>query len=202
MAKSSNDAAHWLPAARAGSPEALGRALEACRRYLLEIANRELDRALQAKGGASDIVQQTFMEAQRDFPRFGGDSEEELRAWLRQMLLHNLGKFARQYRGTQKRRVGREVALNVGGTSADNNAQLAASTPSPSGQAMEQEQARALEAAMLRLPDDYRQVIRLRYQDELSFEEIGRQLNRSAGAARKLWVRAVERLQQEMGPPP
>ena len=52
-----------LVAARRGSREALGNALEACRRYLLAIASRELDPDLRGKGGASDLVQETFLEA-------------------------------------------------------------------------------------------------------------------------------------------
>src|SRR5580700_9060811 len=87
-----------LVAARRGSREALGNALEACRRYLLAIASRELDPDLRAKGGASDLVQETFLEAQRDFARFQGSSPEELRAWLRQVLLHNVGAFTRRFR--------------------------------------------------------------------------------------------------------
>ena len=76
-----------LAAARAGSREALGRVLEGCRRYLLGVAEGELDPDLRSKGGASDIVQETFLEAQRDFARFQGSSPEELRAWLRQVLV-------------------------------------------------------------------------------------------------------------------
>src|SRR5262245_55812569 len=83
-------ATQWLAAARAGSSEALGQALEACRNYLLLIALRELDSGLQAKGGASDLVQETMVDALRDFRRFHGSSEAELQAWLRELLLHNL----------------------------------------------------------------------------------------------------------------
>src|SRR5262245_5783304 len=112
MAAEAVGTAERLAAARAGSHEALGEALEACRRYLLLVAQRELAPELQAKGGASDLVQQTFLEAQRDFPRFAGTTEAELLAWLRCILLHNLGKFSRQYRGTQKRGLEREVTLD------------------------------------------------------------------------------------------
>jgi RNA polymerase sigma factor (sigma-70 family) len=45
------------------------------------------------------------------------------------------------------------------------------------------------------LPDDYRQVIALRYWENLDFDEIGQRMGRSAAAARKLWLRAVERLE-------
>ena len=73
---------------------------------------------------------------------------------------------------------------------------------SPSGQAMEHEQDQALRAALGRLPEDYRRVITLRYEEQLPFEEIGRLLQRSPEAARKLWARAVERLHEELDPPP
>ena len=102
----------WLPEARAGSPEALGRLLEACRRYLLLVAERELDPALRPKGGASDLVQETFLEAQRDFAGFRGRSQPELRAWLRQILRNNLANFHRRFRDADKRRLDREVSLD------------------------------------------------------------------------------------------
>src|SRR4051794_35904655 len=63
-----------LAAARAGSNEALGQSLEPFRRYLLEVARQAVGPALRAKGGASDLVQETFLEAQQLFPRFDGKS--------------------------------------------------------------------------------------------------------------------------------
>jgi RNA polymerase sigma-70 factor (ECF subfamily) len=202
MAEPPADASQWLPAARAGCREALGQALEACRRYLLLVAERELDPALRAKGGASDLVQQTFLEAQRDFAHFHGDSEGEWLAWLKHLLRHNVGKFARTYRDTQKRGVGRETPLEGPGSATGPGAELAANTPTPSALAMQREQDEGLARALERLPEDYRRVIALRYQEERSFEEIGRLLQRSADAARKLWARAVERLQDELDRPP
>jgi len=200
MAEPGKDsAAAWLAAARAGSREGLGQALEACRAYLLGVANKELDHALQAKGGASDLVQETFLEAQRDFPRFQGSSEAELLAWLRQILLHRLGKFARRFSGTQKRQVASEIPLTTDGSSTSWQVQLAADATSPSGLAMAQEQAESLRQALERLPEDYRQVLALRYQQGKTFEEIGELLGRSADAARKVWWRAIERLQKELG---
>ena len=197
MAKSIQAAVEHLPAARAGSREALGEALEACKCYLLLIADQELGPDLQGKAGPSDLVQETFQEAQRDFARFAGTSEEEWLAWLRGLLLHRLANCRRRYRGTRKRGVAREVALEADASGARGGA-LAADTPSPSGQAMAREQAQALEQALARLPDEYRQVIAGRYQEQLSFEEIGRRLHRSAEAARKLWWRAIERLQENL----
>src|SRR5947199_7306687 len=104
----------WLPAARSGSVRALGDALEACRVYLQAVAERELDPDLRAKGGASDLVQETFLEAHKDFAQFKGDTEEALLGWLRRMLLNNLANFRRHYRGTGKRRAAREIDLAAG----------------------------------------------------------------------------------------
>lgn len=202
MAELPQDTAQWLPAARAGSREALGKVLEAARQYLLSIARQELDPDLRAKNSPSDVVQETFVEAQRDFGQFQGDTEDELLAWLRQLLLHRVGKLRRRYRDTQKRRLAREVALGGDDSSDGPAGGLAANIPSPSGQAMEHEQDQALREALGRLPEDYRRIITLRYQEQLPFEEIGRLLQRSPDAARKLWARAVERLHEELDKPP
>src|SRR5438105_1940581 len=107
-----SDIAPLLDAARSGSREALGQLLESCRGYLLMVAKGELDRDLQAKEGASDLVQETFLEAQRDFVQFQGASEAELLAWLRRLLLNNVANFTRRYRTTGKRSVEREVVLD------------------------------------------------------------------------------------------
>ena len=141
--RSGPDLSAWLPAARAGSADALGQVLEACRGYLLLVAQRELDPHLQAKGGASDLVQETLVDAVRAFDNLKGDSADDLRRWLRRLLLNNLVSFTRRYRGAGKRQVGREVALDTGNSSGDREGGVAADEPSPSGQAMATEQAEA-----------------------------------------------------------
>jgi RNA polymerase sigma-70 factor (ECF subfamily) len=197
--KRETDAARLLTAARAGSTDALGSVLEACRAYLLVVAERELHPAVRAKGGASDLVQQTFLEAHRDFGRFHGNSEEELLAWLRQVLRNNLANFTRLHLQTKKRKADLEVPLgsDTGGPA---ESRLAGSGPTASRVAMAGEDAAALEGAMTRLPEDYQRVLALRYTEGRSFDEIARLIGRSANAARKLWARAVERLERELGP--
>jgi RNA polymerase sigma-70 factor (ECF subfamily) len=191
-----------LADARAGSPAALGSALNACRGYLLLVAQGEMAEDLRAKGGASDLVQETLMEAYRDFAGFQGESEAELLAWLRRLLLNNLADFTRQYRGTGKRRLDREVAPPANDSSAAAAGSPAAAGPTPSGAAAAGEQAAAVRLVLDRLPPDYRRVIELRYQEGRPFEEIGQELGLTANAARKLLLRAVERVQQELGEPP
>ena len=109
--------------------------------------------------------------------RFRGSSEgsspEELRAWLRQVLLQ-------QCRGVHAAVSGDEQA--GGGTGSRDSRRwvlggageaLAASNLSPSGIAIEHEQAAALRRALERLPEDYRRVVVLRFEEGRSFEEIG-----------------------------
>jgi RNA polymerase sigma-70 factor (ECF subfamily) len=69
----------------------------------------------------------------------------------------------------------------------------------PSALAAAQEQGAVLRQALERLPGEYRPAVTWRSYDRPSFDEIGRRLGRSAEAARKLRVRAVEQLQQGLG---
>jgi RNA polymerase sigma-70 factor (ECF subfamily) len=189
----------WIEAAQQGSPDALGQVLEYCRPYLLAVANEQLESDLQAKAGASDLVQDTFVEAHRDFAVFRGRSEEELLAWLRQILLHNLGNFRRQYRGTEKRQVQREVSLDTA-PAEELLGELVDEGSSPSEQARARERDAALERAIEQLPESHRQVVQWHSLERCSFEVIGQRLNCSAEAARKLWTRAIEKLQHVLGP--
>lgn len=191
--------AEWLAAARAGSWESLGKALEACRGYLLLVAQRELSPELQAKGGASDLVQEALLDAVCDFERFQGTSEEEWIHWLRRLLLNNLIDFVRQYREAAKRQIDREARLPAAGSSLDPLGVPAGSQPSPSEAALTVEQIEAVQRVLKLLPDHYRQVLLWRYQEGRSFEEIGRALALTPNAASKLLVRALRRVQHELG---
>jgi RNA polymerase sigma-70 factor (ECF subfamily) len=184
----------WIEAARRGSGEALGRLLEECRRYLQWLANQQVPAAIQAKGGASDLVQETFLEAQRDFVHFQGQTEEELRAWLRRILLHNCANFKHQFLRTEKRQVQREVPL-AGVTPEELRRAKGTPQPSPSAEARVRERDETLNRALDQLSEPYRQAICWRSYERCSFQEIGRRLGRSAEAARKLWIRAIHQLQ-------
>jgi RNA polymerase sigma-70 factor (ECF subfamily) len=188
-----------LQAARDGSSDALGQLVQKCRAYLLLVANREWDPELRAKGGASDIVQDTFLEAQRSFVRFRGETEKELMAWLRCVLLANVSNFERRYRRTDKRQVAREVQLDHHNRNGDGLVSLVpADTPSPSWQYSAREEAEAVERALQRLPDDYARVILLVHREHRSLAEAAAVMNRSVDAVRRLWSRAIDRLAHEL----
>jgi RNA polymerase sigma-70 factor (ECF subfamily) len=197
MSRSDDQTRDLIRRARAGSHAALGRLLDGCRPYLLRIAGEALDPRLQAKGGASDLVQETFVEALRDFGEFTGDSEPELLVWLRHHLRYRVAKFIRRYREAAKRAAGREVPLDAGNSSCAKGPALAAPQLPPSECALADERDHLLEQALERLPEEYRHVIDLRYRQGLSFEEIGVILQRTPNSARKLWARAIERLKHD-----
>jgi RNA polymerase sigma-70 factor (ECF subfamily) len=180
-----------LRAARAGSLEALGRLLDEYRPYMLGIANEELDADLRPKGGPSDLVQESLLEASRDFANFRGRQQEELLAWLRGILRNNLADFRRKHREAACRDPARERCLEP-----DNAAWLRRDTPGPLGKVLERERLQALEQAIASLPEEYRVALQLRHRDNYSFAEIGARLERSEEAARKVWCRAVDRLRE------
>jgi RNA polymerase sigma-70 factor (ECF subfamily) len=189
----------WLAAARAGSSEALGRLLLAYRPYLIATVHSQIRPDLQVKAGPSDVVQETFLEAQRDFATFRGQTPADLLAWLRRLLLNNLANLRRQYRGTEKRELKRELSLEDNPGVKQNPAVLDELTPQRS--ALAREEADLVRQALDSLPENYRKVLVLRHQEDKSFVEVGQVLNVSAEAARKLWSRAVERLREAMEPP-
>lgn len=191
----------WFQEARGGSTEALGRLLEACRPYLLLIANQQLQPDVQRKVAPSDLVQETFLKAQQHFERFQGTTEEELLAWLRRILCNDLLNTVRHYAGTDKRQVGREVELAPEDSSDVPTNNLVDSAPSPGSDLIAREEAGEVRQALARLTEDYRQVILWRNWERLSFEEIGQRLGRSAEAARKLWTRAVDELARMLESP-
>ncbi len=187
----------WLAEARRGSREALGQALEGCRQYLLAVARQALPAGVQGKVGPSDLVQETLLRAQQDFRRFDGDSESQLLAWLRAILLNQLANCARQF-ATDMRDVDREVALDTGDSHEALAGGAATPEPSPSGVLAAREDDEALARALAGLPEHYRRVVELRNRESLSFAEVGQRLGLSAGAARKIWVRALRQLRRTL----
>jgi len=188
----SNDPA-WaelLAQAHAGSAEALGRLLEGFRPLLFQMAEADLDSALRPKAGASDVVQQAFLEAQRDFKDFRGQTRGEALAWLRHILQNNLLDLARRYHGTDKRRLQREMSVEeLAGADS-----LAASTSTENSDDKRREQWELIQQGLQRLSAEQQTAIRLRHREGKTFAEIGQALERSEEAARKIWSRAIDEL--------
>lgn len=175
--------------------------LERFRDYLRLLAEMHLDRRLQAKLDASDLVQQTLLEAHRDLDKFRGRTDEELAAWLRQTLVHNLANAARNFaRG--KRDVRRELSLeaSIGHSSCRLEAWLASGDSSPSQRAERNEQLRLLADAVAQLPPAQHEVVVLRYVHGWPVAEIAEYIGRSPSAVAGLLHRAVVDLRKTLCP--
>ena len=187
--------------ARRGESPAQGDLLRRFEPWLRLLARVQLESRFAAKFDASDVVQQTLLEAVKAFPQFLGSTEAELTAWLRQILAHALAHEIRRYRGTAKRDITQEVSLDaaLAQSSQRLGAMLAESGPSPSQQAARRELDVLLADVLARLPEDYRDVLIFRHLENLSHEEIAARMNRSVGAVRMLWVRALAALREACG---
>jgi len=185
-----------IRAARQGDAAALGRLLGGYRNYLKFLARAGIADGLRAKADPSDAVQESLLRATRHFDQFRGTTEGELAAWLRQILARHLANLARQYRGTEARQVGRERSLEalLGASSAALGRLFAAPPASPSRSAERREQGVLLANALAELAPDHREVIVLRNLEERDWDEIARRMNRTPGAARMLWARALKQL--------
>lgn len=138
--------------------------LERFRSYLLLLARMRLDPKLQGKLDASDVVQQTMLEAHLALESFRGENVATQAAWLRQILARNLANAARDL-GRAKRDVKRERSLQA---ALDDSAcrlegWLVADQSSPSQRAERHEHALLLAEALAELPENQREAVILRH---------------------------------------
>jgi RNA polymerase sigma-70 factor (ECF subfamily) len=184
----------FIVAARDGDRHALGILFEVFRPFLIQLASGQVSNEVRSKTAASDLVQQSLLDAHENFHAFRGGTQADLASWLRQILENNCIDLVRRFRSL-KREVAREVPLEAFHTSRQTRQ---AANDRPDHQALLHEQAEVLEECLENLSLEHRLVIRLRQKENLSFAKIGDLLNRSEEAARKLWARAIEQLRREI----
>lgn len=186
-----------LNLARGGDEAAREQLFAKCRNYVAILARTQVESWLQAKVDASDLVQQTLLEAHRGLANFRGQTEGEWLAWLRMILSHNAADFVRHYRGTDRRREQREIPLRQPAGDAESGRTFEPSDPgeSPSQLVLRREREIQVADAIAQLEPDYRDVILLRNLQHLPFDEVARRLGRSRPAVQMLWMRAVRKLQ-------
>ncbi len=171
--------------------------LERFRAYLKLLARVHLGRQLNAKLSASDIVQDTLLEAHRKADDFRGQTVAQQAAWLRTMLLHNAVKAGRDLRRL-KRDFARERSLEVAmeRSSVRLGDLLPGRGSSPSEKAMREERALSAAEAIENLPEAQREVILLHYLENLSMSEVGERMGRTSTAAAGLLHRGLKRLRE------
>jgi RNA polymerase sigma-70 factor (ECF subfamily) len=152
------------------------------RPFLKAIAAAELPEHLKTREDDSDLVQETLLKATRQADQFRGSTAEELEAWLRETLLNQI-KDCIRFHGRQQRNVDLEIAVPVNG--------FYAHDPSVSELVRKAEAKELTQRALKELPEEYRKVLLLRQQMDLTFVEIAEQMQRSPDAVRMLWGRAI-----------
>ena len=175
-------------AARDGCDDALSEIIARLQGYLLLIANGQMRENLQAKFGASDIVQNSLLDAHAGIDEFKGSTEAEMRAWLKQIVMHNLADEGRRYTSAQSRNVNRERSLEVMTTPL--KTQGSGITKAIEAEADKQKLAKAVS----RLNARQQRVVEGRHRFNYTYKEIADQLGITEVAARKIWSRALEQL--------
>lgn len=170
--------------------------LGSLRPWLKIVAERELPAGLRGRVEASDIVQQTLLDAWRGLSGFRGTTQAERLAWLRMILRRVVLQQGRSRFGTQKRggeRLQSELALT------DSRIDLLArgDQPTPEEQAATNEASLRVAQAVEALPADEKELIRLRHFEGLSHDEIAGRLGCSPATVRMRWVRALRKLREQ-----
>jgi len=165
------------------------------RDYLRVLASAQVDPRWQAKLDASDLVQQTLLEAHRDMDKFRGESRAELAGWLRQILARNLANIVRDL-SRDKRDIGREQSLEKGLEESALRLQacLADTGLAPDDQAVRNEMLLRLSQALFALPDSQRVVVELRHLHGWPLNDIAVRVGRSPAAVAGLLHRGLAAL--------
>jgi RNA polymerase sigma-70 factor, ECF subfamily len=183
-----------LEAARQGDRQSIGELLDHYRSYLTLLGSLHFQRRLQARVGPSDIVQEALLRAHRHFGQFRGQTEPELMAWLREILVNSLARYVELHVRAAKRDVRRDVSLEgvAGGVTAEPG--HSDESQAPHAELLSSEGSALLGQLLAQLPEHYKEVLVLRNIQGLSFDEVAARLDRSPGATRMLWLRAIEKL--------
>lgn len=174
--------------------------VESYRNYLLLLAKIRSDRKLRSKMGDSDLVQETLIQAHRDFDQFRGASEAELTRWLRAILIKKKALLARRYYGTAARNLRLEEQLQdeIDESSQQLDRAFVHNGSSPSQHVAGQERAVMLADALAALPEHYREVIILHHVKGYTLPEVAQSMGRSVDSVKKLWARAMVQLRTSL----
>lgn len=175
---------------------------ERFRPYLTVLARGQLDQRVRAKVDASDIVQQTLLQAHRGAGDYRGVDEAQLAAWLRQILARTLMHEIRDLQ-REKRDVRRECHLEADLTSSSQRLEcwLAADQTSPDVRAERNEQLYKLSAALESLPAEQRQAVLLHYLRGWKLAQIAVELGCSIPAVGGLLHRGLKALRTQLAEP-
>ena len=186
-----------LEEARSGHPEALDKLFERYRAYIRQVIDLRLEGPIGQRLDASDVIQNTQLEAARRLPEYLQRQPVGFSTWLHQIARDQLIMARRRHVQAGKRAIARESRSSER-SSLQLAEQLVASGSSPSGHLAKQELIQRMRQAMNNLPQDHREILLMRSVEQLSYEDIGYILGIEPAAARKRHGRALVRLSEEL----
>lgn len=182
---------------RNGDNEAFGELLMLSRDRLTKAVRFRMDRRLSGRVDAVDVVQDAYVEATERLEEFRSQ-EVAFFVWIRFLTMQRLTTLHRRHLGAQARDAAREVSIFSGAmpeaTSADLAARLLGRMTTPSQVVSRMEMKARLETALSDMDATDREVLALRYFEQLSNRETAEVLSINESAASNRYVRALKRL--------
>lgn len=169
------DQEHIIARARRGDADAFEQLVVAYRDQVFRLALRMCGNETDA----DEVAQEAFLSAWKGLPNFRGESR--FSTWLYQLTTHAAIDLLRR----EKRQAAAEDIDGI---------PIVDDGPSPQQQAERAETRREIQSALMQLPEEYRQVLVLRFMQELSYEEIGQALKLPAGTVKSRLNRAKAQL--------
>jgi RNA polymerase sigma-70 factor (ECF subfamily) len=164
-----------------------------------------MDPRLRARLGASDVLQDAFVEASERLGDYLADPRMPFFLWLRFITAQRLLALHRRHLEAKKRDARRQVAAGGRGFPAATSIALAANLvdrgTTPTEGAVREELRRRLEDALDKMTPQDREVLVLRHFEELSNAEAARELGIEESAASKRYLRALKRLREVLEAP-
>jgi RNA polymerase sigma-70 factor (ECF subfamily) len=189
-----------LHRAAAGDQDAWASLLMQHRQRLRCMIALRLDRRLQGRIDASDVLQDAYLHASRKLADYLTNPAIPFYLWLRSITGQRLTILHRHHLGVIGRHAGREVSLYQGALPEASSAALAAHLlgcdTRPSEAAQRAERAIQLQDALNSLDPIDREILALRHFEQLSNAEAAQLLDIRESAASKRYTRALKRLKE------
>jgi RNA polymerase sigma-70 factor (ECF subfamily) len=180
-----------------GDQEARTELFQRHRDKLRQMIAVRMDAKLQVRTDPSDLVQEVLNEANRHLDEFVRDRPVPFHVWLREIAWKRLVDVKRKHLGTAKRNAFREQPIEYELPEESSVAlahRLVARGPSPSAQAQLNELRSQVRAALEALPPNDREILVLRYLEQLSPSAIAEVLGMTKSAVSNRHTRALARL--------
>ncbi len=203
MSNESDELVELVACAAAGNQQALDALFSRYRGPLGRMVRLRMNRKLQGRVDASDILQESFLEASRRLPDYSSKRPMPFYLWLRHIAGQKLVDAHRRHLGARRRDAGQEVSLRLGGSpTADSDSmavELTGGLTSPSQAVAKAELRERLEQLLAAMESLDREILALRHFEQLSNAEVAEALSISPSTAASRYFRALRRLREAAG---